>query len=89
MKSSNDTIRNRSRDLAVCSAVPQPLRHRLPPYSVGTGIISREYSGQSVSQTTLLHQALRLRMGAALLLIPIHAIMAWREKTEHLLNHIQ
>jgi hypothetical protein len=30
MKNSNDTIRNRSRDLPVCSAVPQPLRHRVP-----------------------------------------------------------
>jgi hypothetical protein len=31
MKNSNDTIGNRSRDLSVCSAVPQSLRHRLPP----------------------------------------------------------
>jgi hypothetical protein len=30
-KNSNDTIGNRSRDLPVCSAVPQPLRHRVPP----------------------------------------------------------
>jgi hypothetical protein len=28
MKNSNDTIGNRSRDLPVCSAVPQPLRHQ-------------------------------------------------------------
>jgi hypothetical protein len=28
MKNSNKTIGNRSRDLPVCSAVPQPLRHR-------------------------------------------------------------
>jgi hypothetical protein len=28
MKNSNDTVGNRSRDLPVCSAVPQPLRHR-------------------------------------------------------------
>jgi hypothetical protein len=28
MKNSNDTIGNQSRDLPVCSAVPQPLRHR-------------------------------------------------------------
>jgi hypothetical protein len=27
MKNSNDTIGNRFRDLPVCSAVPQPLRH--------------------------------------------------------------
>jgi hypothetical protein len=30
MKNSNNTIGNRSRDLPVCSAVPQPLRHRIP-----------------------------------------------------------
>jgi hypothetical protein len=30
MKNSNDTNGNRSRDLPVCSAVPQPLRHRVP-----------------------------------------------------------
>jgi hypothetical protein len=31
MKNSNDTIRNLSCDLPVCSTVPQPLRHRVPP----------------------------------------------------------
>jgi hypothetical protein len=31
-KNSNDTIGNRSRDLPVCSAVPQPLRHRMPHF---------------------------------------------------------
>jgi hypothetical protein len=31
MKNSNDTIENRSCDLPVSSAVPQPLRHRVPP----------------------------------------------------------
>jgi hypothetical protein len=35
IKNSNDTIGNRSRDLPVCSAVPQPLRHRVP-HSVTT-----------------------------------------------------
>jgi hypothetical protein len=29
MKNDHDTIGNRSRDLAVCSAVPQPLRHHV------------------------------------------------------------
>jgi hypothetical protein len=29
MKNSNDTIENGSRDLTVCSAVPQTLRHRV------------------------------------------------------------
>jgi hypothetical protein len=31
MKTFIDIIGNRSRDLPVCSAVPQPLRHRVPP----------------------------------------------------------
>jgi hypothetical protein len=30
MKNSNDTIGHRSRNIPVCSAVPQPLRHRVP-----------------------------------------------------------
>jgi hypothetical protein len=30
MKKSTDTIGNRTRDLPVCSAVPEPLRHRVP-----------------------------------------------------------
>jgi hypothetical protein len=32
MKNSNNTIGNRSRNLPVCSALPQPLRHRVPPH---------------------------------------------------------
>jgi hypothetical protein len=32
VKNSNDTVGNRSCDLPVCSAVPQPLRHRVPPH---------------------------------------------------------
>jgi hypothetical protein len=32
MKNSSDTIENRSRDLPVFSAVPQPLRHGVPPF---------------------------------------------------------
>jgi hypothetical protein len=30
MKNSSDTIGKRSRNLPVCIAVPQPLRHRVP-----------------------------------------------------------
>jgi hypothetical protein len=30
MKISNNTIGNRSRDFPICSAVPQPLRQRVP-----------------------------------------------------------
>jgi hypothetical protein len=33
MKKSSDTIANRTRVLQVCSAVPQPLRHRVPQSS--------------------------------------------------------
>jgi hypothetical protein len=32
MKNFNDTIGNRSHDLPVCGAVPQPLRHCVPPH---------------------------------------------------------
>jgi hypothetical protein len=38
MKNSNKTIGNRSRDLPVCSTVPQPLRHRVPLPLWGTWI---------------------------------------------------
>jgi hypothetical protein len=31
IEKSNYTIGNQTRDLPVCSAVPQPLRHRVPP----------------------------------------------------------
>jgi hypothetical protein len=31
MRNSNYTIGNQSRDFPVCSTVPQPLRHRVPP----------------------------------------------------------
>jgi hypothetical protein len=36
MKKSNDTIGNRTCGLPVCSAVPQPLRHRVPHPEVST-----------------------------------------------------
>jgi hypothetical protein len=38
MKNSSDTIGNRSHDLSVCIAVPQPLRHRVPLYCNGPNI---------------------------------------------------
>jgi hypothetical protein len=38
MKKSSDTIGNRTRDLPVCSAVPQPLRHRVP-HRMATGVL--------------------------------------------------
>jgi hypothetical protein len=37
MNNSSDTIGNRTRDLPVYSAVPQPLRHRMPMRNSGTG----------------------------------------------------
>jgi hypothetical protein len=37
MKKASDTIGNRSRDLPVCSAVPQPLRHRMPQINFTAG----------------------------------------------------
>jgi hypothetical protein len=39
MKKSSDTIGNRSRDHPVCSAVPQPLRHRVPLYNKEYSVI--------------------------------------------------
>jgi hypothetical protein len=39
MKNSNDTIGNRTRDLPVCSVVPQPMRHRVsPPPKLRSGV---------------------------------------------------
>jgi hypothetical protein len=35
MKNSSDTIGNRIRDLPVCSAVPQPLRHSVTSSTLG------------------------------------------------------
>jgi hypothetical protein len=37
LKNSNDTIGNRTRDMPVCSVVPQPLRHRAPPVIIQKG----------------------------------------------------
>ena len=39
LKNSNDTIGNRTRDLPVCSVVPQPLCHRAPPTADGVNDI--------------------------------------------------
>jgi hypothetical protein len=38
MKNSNDIIGNRSRNLPGCSAVPQPLRHRVPQRDAARGM---------------------------------------------------
>jgi hypothetical protein len=39
IKKSSDTIRNRTHDLSGCSAMPQPLRHRVPQQKWVPGII--------------------------------------------------
>jgi hypothetical protein len=44
MKKSSDIIGNRTRDLPVCSAVPQPLRHRVPAGSLLDTYINRRTS---------------------------------------------
>jgi hypothetical protein len=40
MKNSNYTIGNRSRDLPVCRAVPQPMCHRVPNHTASTNDVS-------------------------------------------------
>jgi len=49
MKNSNDTIGNRTRDLPACNAVPQPLRHRVPPHFDDSSIKERGASAQKPS----------------------------------------
>jgi hypothetical protein len=47
MKNSNDTVGNRSRDLPVCSAVPQPLCYCVPQY------VARKGKGKIIPLTGL------------------------------------
>jgi hypothetical protein len=57
MKNSIHTIGNRSRDLPVCSAVPQPLRHRVPVISNAKIMIVRTVSmGQRSEQCKNVHR---------------------------------
>jgi hypothetical protein len=42
MKNSNDIIGNRTHDLPVCSAVPQPLRHRVHQHLLYSTVINQE-----------------------------------------------
>jgi hypothetical protein len=44
MKKSSDTIRNRTRNLPVCNAVPQPLHHLVSPFSLLENLICLFYS---------------------------------------------
>jgi hypothetical protein len=44
MKNCNDTIRNRTHDLPVCSAVPQLLRHHVPPIHSTKIFLSLNYT---------------------------------------------
>jgi hypothetical protein len=48
MKKSSDTIGNRTRNHPVCSAVPQPLRHREPPEQYGIYIYIYIYTETQV-----------------------------------------
>jgi hypothetical protein len=43
-KNSNHTIWNRTRDLPVCSEVPQPTAPPRPPYKKGTNIYEKDNS---------------------------------------------
>jgi hypothetical protein len=49
MKNSSNAIGNRSRDLPVCSAVPQPLRHRVLQLTLGYSQIEAVLNSFSVS----------------------------------------
>jgi hypothetical protein len=51
MKKSIDTIGNRTRDLLVCSAVPQPLSYRVLRCKMGTGSFPGVESGRGVTMT--------------------------------------
>jgi hypothetical protein len=57
MKNSNDTIGNRSRDLPVCSAVPQSLRHRVPP-------LYASYLAQFMADKSFFQQKLKVYLNA-------------------------
>jgi hypothetical protein len=59
MKKSSDTIGNRTRELPVCSAVPQPLRHRVPPYTLVT--MYKHNGMENVSVKILACQAYTIR----------------------------
>jgi hypothetical protein len=50
IKNSNDTIGNRSRNLPVCNAVPQPLRHRVPQVFILYSVINVKKDLQIVSK---------------------------------------
>jgi hypothetical protein len=55
MKNSNDTIGNRSRDLSVFSAVPQSVRHRVPPANVEryeTALVLMYLNGSEIDSLT-------------------------------------
>jgi hypothetical protein len=54
MKISSDTIGNRTRDLPVCGAVPQPLRHPVPNDMHNTNIkLEGDYIQKQQSSFTL------------------------------------
>jgi hypothetical protein len=68
MKNSNDTIRNRSRDLPVCRAVPQPLRAPIYNWSdllIYFGVVfheTRHHAQAHVTSGALIQCSLSLAM---------------------------
>jgi hypothetical protein len=60
MKKSSDTIGNQTHDLPVCSAVPQPLRHRVPLLSCVTGTIQVAEGSMLVNQGLYYHSTLHI-----------------------------
>jgi hypothetical protein len=57
IKNSNNTIGNRSRDPPVCSVVPQPLRHRVPPACYSTLPISQDITRQLLKSSASKYRA--------------------------------
>jgi hypothetical protein len=53
MTNYNDTVGNRTRDLPVCGALPQPLRHRVHHILMYCMIIHGEYSVKVYSHVSL------------------------------------
>jgi uncharacterized membrane protein YeiB len=78
MKNSNDTSANRSCDLHVCSAVPPPLRTRVPQTEITTRNISWgiKTAGPSGSQPCNLHVPIVLKSGGLNILEPSGPVLA-------------
>jgi hypothetical protein len=73
MKNSIDTIGNRSRDLPVCSALPQPLRHSVPPKTQINLLIYWFLCARTVKSSTCYIPVSSLSLGAGLTLGLLYA----------------